>query len=229
MDPPATIQQHAAIEAQKRAAAKAASELVADGMYVGLGTGSTVAYLLPELAQRSLRDMRYAATSPATAHAATSLGLPVEDLDDMGGALDIAIDGADQVDPDCWLIKGGGAAHTREKVIATAARRFVVIASSDKSVAALSAPVPLEILRFGAAWTLAALAPAKLRDCPPSPDGNLIGDYLGAIGEPPILSARLSATAGVVEHGLFDPDLVSDVLIAGPNGVDHRRGAKAPQ
>ena len=90
-------------------------------MRVGLGTGSTVAFLLPALAARGLRGLRCVATSPATAQAARALGLTVEDLDAVG-ELDIAIDGADQVDPRGWLVKGGGAAHTREKIVAAASR-----------------------------------------------------------------------------------------------------------
>jgi ribose 5-phosphate isomerase A len=213
---------------QKRAAAVAAAALVEDGMYVGLGTGSTVAYLMPALAARDLKGMHYTASSPATATAATAVGLTVHSPEELNRRLDIVIDGADQIAPDGWLIKGGGAAHTREKILAAAAARFVVIASAEKAVASLHAPVPVEILHFGATWTLEALAPAKLRDCPPSPDGNLIADYLGAIDDPAALASRLASTAGVVEHGLFAPGMVSDILIAGPSGVTHRSGAKAP-
>jgi ribose 5-phosphate isomerase A len=151
--------------------------------------------------------------------------MTVQALDELG-ELDIAIDGADQIDPAGWLIKGGGAAHTREKIVASASRRFVVIASAEKAVAALSAPVPVEILRFGARATLSAIAPAELRDVPPSPDGNLIADYLGPIEDPQRLAAWLSATPGIVEHGLFARDLVSDILIAGPAGLERRKGGK---
>lgn len=221
-DPPARSVAQGPVEHQKRAAAQAAAELVAEDMRVGLGTGSTVAHLLPALAARGLRGLRCVATSPATAQTAEALGLTVVELDDLG-ALDIAIDGADQIDPRGWLIKGGGAAHTREKIVAAAARRFVVIASAEKAVSALTAPVPVEILRFGAHATLHAIAPARLRDVPPSPDGNLIGDYLGAIEDPEQLASRLSLTPGLVEHGLFAPSLVSDILIAGDSGIEHRR------
>jgi ribose 5-phosphate isomerase A len=206
-------------DSDKRAAAEAAAQLVADGDAVGLGTGSTVAYLLPALAARRLA-IRCVATSPATEDAARALGLAVEPFAAFV-ALDIAIDGADQIAADGWLVKGGGAAHTREKIVAAAARRFVVIAASDKLVDRLHAPVPLEILRYGAAATLSALTPTALRDVPPSPDGNLIADYLGPIDDPAALAARLSATAGVVEHGLFPPELVSDVLVAHGSRVEH--------
>lgn len=191
-----------------------------DGERVGLGTGSTVAHLLPALAARGLK-LRCVATSPATERAARELGLVVEDLDEVG-CLDIAIDGADQIDPDGWLVKGGGGAHTREKIVAAAAARFVVIASAEKAVSALRPPVALEILRFGARTTLAALGEAALRDAPASPEGNLIADYLGPVEDPRALSARLSGAPGVVDHGLFAPELVSDILIAGPGGVEHR-------
>jgi ribose 5-phosphate isomerase A len=209
------------VEGHKRAAALAAATLVSDGQRVGLGTGSTVAHLLPALAARGLK-LRCVATSPATERAARELGLVVEELDEVG-ELDIAIDGADQIDPQGWLVKGGGGAHTREKIVAAAAARFVVIASVEKAVSTLHAPVPLEVLRFGSRATLASLGGAKLRDVPPSPEGNLIADYLGPVGDPRELAARLSATPGVVDHGLFAPELVSDILIAGPSGVEHRK------
>jgi ribose 5-phosphate isomerase A len=208
-------------ELEKRLAAQTAAQLVPDGATVGLGTGSTVAYLLPALAARGL-SLRCTATSPATEHAARALGFTVEPLDSVG-TLDIAIDGADQVAPDGWLIKGGGAAHTREKIIAAAARRFVVIVSSDKIVERLRPPVPLEILGFGASVTLAALAPARLRPVPPSPDANLIADYLGPVEDPEATAAWLSSTPGVVEHGLFPPRLVSDVLVGRGTGVERIR------
>jgi ribose 5-phosphate isomerase A len=211
-------------EEQKRAAAQAAAMLVNDGERVGLGTGSTVAHLLPALAARGL-SLRCAATSPATQRAALELGLVVEDLDELGG-LDIAIDGADQIDPHGWLVKGGGGAHTREKIVAAAAERFVVIASAEKVVPVLKPPVPLEILRFGAHVTLASLGAATLREAPESPDGNLIADYFEPFEHPSQLAHRLSGTPGVVSHGLFAPDLVSDILIAGPGGVEHRVAGK---
>jgi ribose 5-phosphate isomerase A len=201
----------AATDDEKRAAAEAASELVEDEMVVGLGTGSTVRFLLRALAARG-RDVRCVATSAQTERLARELGLEVEPFT-RSARLDLAIDGADQIDPEGWLVKGGGAAHTREKIVAAAADRFVVIASSDKLVDVLSPPVPLELLPFGALATLAAVAPSALRDVPPSPDGGLIADYLGPVDDPRELAARLSATPGIVEHGLFPPELVSDVFV----------------
>jgi ribose 5-phosphate isomerase A len=205
---------------EKRAVAEAAAELGPDGATVGLGTGSTVAYLLLALAARRL-DIRCVATSTATERAARALGLEIGTLDDLG-TLDIAIDGADQVGPGGWLVKGGGAAHTREKLVAVASRRFVVICSSDKLVEALHPPVPLELLAFGDTSTLSRLAAAELRDVPRSPDGNLIADYLGPIGDAATLATSLSATTGVVEHGLFPPELVTDLLVAQGTRVESR-------
>jgi ribose 5-phosphate isomerase A len=217
------------VEQEKRTAAEAAAHMVRDGMTVGLGTGSTVAYLLPALAARGLRGVRYVSTSPRTEAAARELGLAVEPF--ALPALDVAIDGADQVAPDGWLVKGGGGAHTRERLVAAAAARFVVIASSDKPVERLRAPVPLELLTFGLEATLARLPGARLREtAQPSPDGGLIadlhlpeGDHGGEIADPAALAARLDATPGVVAHGLFAPSLVTDVLIAHGAVVEHRR------
>lgn len=182
-------------------------------MTVGLGTGSTVAHLLPALAARGLSRIRCVATSVATEEQARSLGIPVEEFSELEG-LDIAIDGTDQVTPDGWLIKGGGAAHQREKIVAAAAERFVVIADSSKPVDSLGPPVPLELLAFGLRSTLARLgAEVALRDVPHSPDGGVIADFRGEIGDPAALAARLDADPGVSSHGLFPPTMVSDVLI----------------
>jgi ribose 5-phosphate isomerase A len=199
----------------KRAAAEQAALLVEEGMRVGLGTGSTVAFLLPALARRGLKGLRCVATSPATAEHARQLGIPVEPFEgeDALDRLDIAIDGADQVGPDRWLVKGGGGAHTREKVVAAAAERFVVIVDPSKLVDALHPPIPVELLHFGLPATLSALRPTALREVPESPDGNLIADYGGEVGDPAALAIRLGAQAGLVDHGLFPPALVADVVV----------------
>jgi ribose 5-phosphate isomerase A len=207
-----------AVEDEKRAAAEQAAELVEDGMILGLGTGSTVAYLLPALTARRL-TLRCVATSPQTAQAARELGLPLEPFESLD-RLDLTIDGADQIDPAGWLVKGGGAAHTREKVVAAASERFVVVASSDKLVEALAPPVPLELLPFGVRATLRALGLAELRNAPPSPDGGVIADYLGPVEDPADLADRLAAVPGVVEHGLFPPELVSEILVARDGHVE---------
>jgi ribose 5-phosphate isomerase A len=205
---------------EKRLAAEAAAELVADGMLVGLGTGSTVAHLLPALAARALRDIRCVSTSVATEDQARSLGIPVEPFESLE-RLDIAIDGADQIAPDGWLVKGGGGAHTREKIVAAAADRFVVIADSSKPVGEITGPIPLELHRFGVAATLRELGDVVLREgAPLSPDGGLIADYLGEITGVAGLASRLSQTPGVVDHGLFSPNLVADVIVARGDEVE---------
>ncbi len=206
-------------DAEKRIAAEAAAELVEDGMTVGLGTGSTVAHLLPALAARGVSGIRCVATSVATEEQARGLGIPVEEFSQLQ-RLDIAIDGTDQVTPDGWLIKGGGGAHLREKIVAAAAERFVVIADSSKPVDSLSAPVPLELFAFGISSTLERLGSAvALRDVPRTPDDGLIADYGGPIGDPAELAARLEADAGVAAHGLFPPDMVSAVLVGAEGTV----------
>jgi len=209
---------------EKQLAAEAAAELVEDGMRVGLGTGSTVAFLLPALARRRL-SLRCVATSLATETAARELGLPIESFSGVDGLaeLDIAIDGADQVAPSGWVVKGGGAAHTREKAVAASARRFVVIVSSDKLVELVTPPVPLELLEFGLASTIARIGSVELRDAPRSPDGGVIADYVGAVGDPAALATRLSQTTGVVEHGLFSPELVSDLVVGRGEAVEQRQ------
>jgi len=206
---------------EKRLAAEAAAELVESGMTVGLGTGSTVAHLLPAIARRGLTDIRCVATSVATSEQARELEIPVEDFDRLQ-RLDIAIDGTDEVTPDGWLIKGGGGAHLREKIVAAAAARFVVICDSSKPVEALRGPVPLELFGFGAASTLARLGDqVKLRNVPRSPDGGLIADYRGpGLDDPATLAARLEADPGVAAHGLFPPDMVSAVFVAKGDAVD---------
>jgi ribose 5-phosphate isomerase A len=213
------------IEREKQIAAEAAAELVESGMTVGLGTGTTVAFLLPALARRSL-GILCAATSPRTEHAARELGLRIEDVASID-RFDIAIDGADQIAPDGWLVKGGGGAHTREKIINGAADRFVVIADSTKPVDALHSPIPLELLSFGLRATMRRVAPVTLRDVPLSPDGGVIADYHGPAGNPAALAARLSSTPGVVEHGLFPPHMVATILVGRGKSVDRIDFARA--
>jgi ribose 5-phosphate isomerase A len=191
-------------------------------MSVGLGTGSTVGHLLPALARRTL-DLRCVATSPATEEAARALGLRVEPFETID-RLDIAIDGADEIAPDGWLVKGGGAAHTREKVVAAAADRFVVVGDSSKPVEALHGPIPLELLEFGLQATLRRiglqLGAVTLREVPRSPDGGVIADYRGPVGDPAALALRLGAMPGVVEHGLFEPSMVTCVFVARGRSVE---------
>jgi ribose 5-phosphate isomerase A len=208
-------------DTEKRLAAEAAAELVESGMTVGLGTGSTVAHLLPAIARRGLEGIRCVATSVATSEQARELGIPVEDFDSLT-RLDVAIDGTDEVTPDGWLIKGGGGAHLREKIVAAAADRFIVIGDSSKPVDALRGPLPLELFGFGAASTLERLGPeVELRDAPRSPDDGVIADYRGGgLDDPAALAARLETDPGVAAHGLFPPDMVSEVFVARGDAVD---------
>jgi ribose 5-phosphate isomerase A len=192
-------------------------------MMVGLGSGSTSAYLLEPLAARKL-DITCVATSPATSQAARELGIEVVSFAGLEAPsrLDVSIDGADQVEPSGWLVKGGGAAHTREKSVAAAADRFIVIVSSNKVVERLSPPIPLELSEFGLAATLERLRPVGLREVSHSPDGGVIADYLGEFDDPEALATWLSTQPGVVEHGLFPASMVAEVLIGRGQGVEHR-------
>jgi ribose 5-phosphate isomerase A len=216
------------IELEKQRAAEAAAELVEDGMTVGLGTGSTAAYVLAPLAARKL-NIRCVATSPSTAQAARVMGIDVVSFAGLEAParIDLTVDGADQVDPAGWLVKGGGGAHTREKAVAAASERFVVIVSENKLVEHLTPPIPLELAEFGLAGTLARLGSAelrgttvarvglvKLREASHSPDGGVIADYLVPFEDPQELAVWLSEMPGVIEHGLFPPSMVSDVLVA---------------
>lgn len=213
------------VDRERRLAAKAAAELVETGMTVGLGTGATATYFVENLAARDL-DIRCVATSAATELAAVALGLEVTAFEgeDALPRLDLAVDGADQVSEDRWVVKGGGGAHTREKIVAAAADRFVVIVSSDKLVERVSAPIPLELLAFGLGATLARLGDARLRDGPRTPDGGVLADWTGAVDDPGKLAARLSETAGIVEHGLFAPELVTEVLVGRGDSVERLAG-----
>ena len=204
--------------AEMQAAAAAAVELIEPGAVVGLGTGRTAGHVLPLLAARD-RSHTCVATSIATAQAAAELGLTVVPFTEID-RLDIAIDGADQIAPDGWLIKGGGGAQTRERIVAAAADRFVVIAASDKEVESLQAPVPLELLS-SASPTLRELDSVKLRDAPVSPDGGILADYVGPLDDPAALAAYLYAAPGVISHGLFEPALVHDIIVARGSRVKH--------
>ena len=200
------------VEEEKRLAAETAAERIELDSRVGLGTGTTVAYLLEAIARRGVRA-RYVATSPRTEESARSLGLIVEAFDALD-ELDLAIDGADQIAPDGWLVKGRGGAHLREKITAAAAQRFVVIADSSKPVTSLHAPVPLELRPFGLRATLRELGDVVLRDVGRTPDGGVLADYHGVVDSPRELAERFDSTPGVSAHGLFAPDLVSEIIVA---------------
>ncbi len=206
---------------EKEAVAEAALSFIRDGMRVGLGTGTTIEHLLA-LLPRHARDVTYVASSPRTEQLAAKFGLLLEPFADLD-RLDITIDGADQVAPSRWLVKGGGGAHTREKILAAAAECFVVIVSENKLVDEIHPPIPLELLPFGVAATLRALAPSALRNVPRSPDGGLLADYHGPIEDPAALAARLSEKPGVIEHGLFPASLIGEILVSRGTDVEHLR------
>ncbi len=222
--------------AQKRMAGEAAAGLVMPGMAVGLGTGSTAAFFIEALAERETADglgIRCVATSTASADLATRLGLTVIDLDDVG-RIDLTVDGADELNPDLVLIKGGGGALLREKLVWEASDRCVVIADAAKRVEVLGVfPLPVEVVGFGHQTTarritavleaLSLEATPRLRLMGGQPlrtdSGNLIYDLrLGAIVSPETLGRALKAITGVVEHGLFI-GLASEALIGNDQGV----------
>ncbi len=208
------------VAAAKRAAAEQAAALVEDGQTVGLGTGSTVFFFVEALAARGLQGIRCVSTSRETERQARELGLPIEPFDALD-RLDIAVDGADQVAPDGWLIKGGGGAHLREKIVAQAADRFVVIVDESKIVPRLHPPVPLELFAFGLQATLrlcGTLGHVALRDAPRSPDDGIIADLEADPADPAALAAALDAIQGVAGHGLFAPAARQDVVVGGRAG-----------
>lgn len=222
----------------KDAAARAAVALVQPGMRLGLGTGSTAAIFVRRLAERVRAEgfaLRCAATSKATAELATSLGLTVEALDDIGW-LDLTIDGADEVGPGLALIKGGGAALLREKIVAATSKRMIVIADAGKKVASLGAyPLPIEVNPFGLGST--EIAVRRVADQHGAtgmvtlrrrPDGQplvtdgghyILDAFFGRISRPEALALDLFRVPGVVEHGLF-LGLCRRAYIAGAGGVE---------
>jgi ribose 5-phosphate isomerase A len=221
---------------EKEAAARASLRFVKDGNVVGLGTGSTAAHvvrLLGERVQAGLK-IRGIPTSVHTAELATSLGIPLTTLDEFQ-EIDVTIDGADEVDPQLQLIKGGGGALLREKIVASASKKFVVIADSTKQVATLGKfPVPVEVIKFAEALVarkIAALGAAVTvrKDASGksfvTDEGNHILDCeFGKIADPPALASALGSIPGVVEHGLFT-GMASVALIAkGSQIVELRSG-----
>ncbi|MFZ0800318.1 MAG: ribose-5-phosphate isomerase RpiA, partial [Terriglobales bacterium] len=202
-------------EEEKEAAGRAAAELVRDGDIVGLGTGSTAYFTVVALGERVKAGLKVIGipTSVQTADLARAVGIRLTTLDEHP-QIDIAIDGADEIDPQLRLIKGGGGALLREKVVASASRKMVVVADSRKIVPVLGKfPLPVEVIAFARTVVekkIAALGGSpKLRVKPDgSPyvtdNGNQILDCsFGKIADPPALALALSNTPGIVEHGLF--------------------------
>jgi ribose 5-phosphate isomerase A len=218
----------------KQQAARKALSLVRDGMTLGLGSGSTTTYFVEMLGEKvaagDLTDIHGVPTSEATAQRATELGIPLTTLEACSH-LDMAVDGADEVDPNLNLIKGLGRALLREKIVEIHAHRFVVIVDESKLVERLGqgGPLPVEIVTFQAKahirWlnTLGCRAEQWHED-----DGSPVvtdnGNYLarcwfeGGIPDPYELAERLSQRPGIVEHGLF-LDMASEVIVAGEDGV----------
>ncbi len=224
------------IDRQKQAAGAAAALEIRDGMTVGLGTGSTAAHFVAALALRAQAeglDLRCVSTSKATAEQANGLGLTVVPLDDVEW-IDITVDGADEIGPGLSLIKGGGAALLREKLVWESSRRCIVIADAAKVVATLGAfPLPVEVVAFGHTATARRIRDAALRlglvmeprlrmrdGFPVQTDsGQLIYDLAcGALPDPSALAGALKSITGVIDHGLF-LGLADEALVGGINGV----------
>jgi ribose 5-phosphate isomerase A len=224
------------IDAQKRAAAARAVEFVQPGMRIGLGTGSTARHFVELLAERVRAglDVMAVPTSDATASDAVRLGIPLTTLDETP-ELDLTVDGADEIAPDLTLIKGGGGALLREKIVASASGRMIVVADDSKWVPMLGRfPLPVEVVPFGLeAIRRAVEAAAAAAGCPGSAllrrakDGHafvtdnghwVLDAALQRIPDPKALANRLAVIAGVVEHGLFI-GLAQAAILAGPDGV----------
>jgi len=219
------------ITVAKRRAGRSAAEAVEDGMVVGLGTGSTAAHAIRRLGERvdAGLDIEGIATSFQSRELAREAGIPLTSLD--AASPDVAIDGADQV-ADGQLIKGGGAAHAREKVVDTAADRFLVVVDSRKEADVLDDAVPVELLPSARRPVADAIAEldgdpdiraAERKDGPVVTDnGNLVLDCaFGEIEDPGGLAASLGAVPGVVAHGLF-VDAADEIHVGTPDGVEVR-------
>jgi ribose 5-phosphate isomerase A len=222
-------------EHQKRQAAAAAAATIHDGVRLGLGSGSTVYLIVAALGERrqagELRDLVVVAASSRTEAALRTAGIPISTLDEYP-QLDIAIDGADEVDPALAMIKGGGGALLRERIVMAAAGERMIIVDTSKLVPVLGTrwAVPVEVVRFG--WRVAERALAGIGATPilrragemafVSDEGNYILDCaFGEIPEPRQLAARIAGLPGVMAHGLF-VDFADRVLVAGPNGIETR-------
>lgn len=218
----------------KKTAGEAAADLVESGMVVGLGTGSTVAWTIRRLGERMKEEGLEFLGVPTSFQAeslATECGIRLTTLN-QHPVLDLAIDGADQVDQRLYVIKGGGAAHTREKVVACSARRFVIVADESKYVKQLTHPVPVEALPFALRLVerqlkelggVSILRLGKMKDGPVITDnGNFVLDVdFGRIEEPVELGARMSRIPGLVEHGIFEN--LDELYLARGSGLERIR------
>lgn len=226
-DPEASFKQKAAVRAV---------EFVQSGMKVGLGTGSTAIFATRHIAELlksgQLRDILAFATSKATDEEARRLGIPLMS-DDLPYDLDVTIDGADEVDPEMNLIKGGGGALLREKIVAQVSTREIIVVDATKPSPRLGThwPVPVEVIPFG--WSSQARflkslgATYTIRKHPDgtqfvTDSGNMILDcHFGPIPDARKLADQLAGRAGIVEHGLFI-GLATDLIVAGANGIEYR-------
>ncbi len=224
------------MEALKRQAAARALEQVRDGMKLGLGTGSTARHFVDLLGEKVRAGMKVVGvpTSEATRAQAEACGIALTTLDDID-RLDLTVDGADEIDPALNLIKGGGGALLREKIVAAASDRMIVIADESKWVGVLGRfPLPVEVIPFGLAATRRAIGKAFAQGgvsgemvLRKRPDGHvfvtdgghwIVDAHLGRIEDAPLLAGLLGAIPGVVEHGLFT-GLASVALLAGSQGI----------
>ncbi|OWK31560.1 ribose-5-phosphate isomerase RpiA [Sphingomonas dokdonensis] len=220
------------VEDNKRLAAEAAVQEVRDGMVVGLGTGSTAAFAIAALSHRCAAGLRIeaVATSEASTAAASASGIIVRDFADFA-TLDLAIDGADEIDSRLWAVKGAGGAMLREKAVAAAARRFIVIADGSKLVQAIgAAKLPVEVLPFARAFAVAQLenlgAAVTIRPSYCTDNGNLVADCrFNAMTDPPALAAAIAAIPGALGHGLFLDEV--DAAYIAADGVTTRLGRPA--
>ncbi len=222
----------------KRAAGERAAALVTDGMRLGLGSGSTAAHFVAALGERVREGLRVIGvpTSEATREQAQREGIPLSTLDETPG-LDLTVDGADEIDDELRLIKGGGAAHLREKIVASASRRMIVIADGSKRVVTLGRfPLPIEVVPFGLRVTQTAIAKLlesldmagdlRLRTAadgtPSVTDGGhfILDAHLGRIDKPNVLASTLNNIPGVVEHGLFLGLATGAILATGEGLVE---------
>jgi ribose 5-phosphate isomerase A len=211
------------VDAQRTAAGERAADFVEDGMTIGYGTGRAATAALEAIARRKLR-VQGVPTSEKTFELCWRLGLPVVSLDEHPH-LDLVIDGADEVDPAGQMLKGGGGAHVREKLVALAASRRIIAVEESKLVARLGATrgVPIEVVAFGWSATLARIAAllpgAARRNGPPSDNGGVIVDApIPGTADLRDLARALKAIPGVVDHGLF-LDLSPTLVVGGANGV----------
>ena len=227
-----------AYDQEKQSAAQASLRFVRDGNVVGLGTGSTAAYAVRFLAERVQAGLKIRAipTSSQTRDSARTAGIPLTTLDEIQ-EIDVTIDGADEFDPQLNLIKGGGGALLREKIVASASRFVVIIADSSKQVRVLGKfPLPVEVIPFAQALIARKIealgARVELRqvtDGKPfiTDEGHHILDcHFGQIPDPPALARKLETMPGIVEHGLFI-GMANVVLVAKGTEVQelHRGGA----